>query len=450
MATAAVGTADYFNVTNETWAKKGPPKEAWANTGKLGKSIEKDMSWQGDVTAKQPIWSGLSGMAGSNYAEAYANAVPATNEQYQFPMRVLKIVVRFKERLLAALRNGTATREMIAAYKREMQNAMSSLLRVLSYQVWGDGTGRIAKGDGGGWIATNVITLLNRKDALKFEKGDRLVFVDQGAAVPSGGQPTPRAFAAAPNSFLQVTKVDRKNGTLTTDKAVTTAIPTAVSTDFISKTVFFDDEYGILDGIFRVIARKDSDVGTVFNVDQTTDPTRLAGSRVLTTIGESPYDVIGNMLETAADLIDPDSPDAKWCIYTPTSVLKRLVAEMKANGIIYRDVNVASDRGKLIMGYKETVAQWPDFGEIAFKADKFFTDPTVSADQDETYLFLNERNLKIFMTPDGIGYKKFEDGGGFLKQIPGLQEYYAQCGFWGQQILDGFNEWIVASPTSNQ
>lgn len=447
---AITSVSDYFNVTNETWAKMGPPKEAWANTGKLWKALPKMSDWTGDVTAKLPIRDAISGMAGSNYAEAYANSVPSSVQQYQFPMRVMKIVVKFQEQLLAALSNGSATREQIAAFKREMQLAMTGLMRVGSYLVFGDGTGRIAKGDGLYSVSGTTITLKNRKDALKFEKGDRLVLIDTGAAVPSGGQPTPRAFAASPNDFLQVLKVNTKLGTLEVDKDVDVAIPTAVNTDYIGKTVFFDGTYGLLDGIFRVIARKDSlSTTTVFNVDRSDNPVRLAGARVQISLNESPYDVIGKMLEQAADTIDPDSPDARWCIYTPTGVMKRLVSEMKANGIIYRDVNVASDRGKLIMGYKETVAQWPDFGEIRFKADKFYTNSEVSAEDDQEYLFLNENNVWVKTTPDGISYKKFEDGGGFVKQIPGEQVYYAQCGFWGEMFVDGTNEFIVASPTAD-
>lgn len=167
---------------------------------------------------------------------------------------------------LAALA-GSNVGGLVKPLKRELDQAIKKVGKVASIEIWSDGFPSI--GTVPTAAASTTLTLGDPDDAVKFSKGDRLVFA---AARTSG---------ALRAGVLTVNKVNQNSGTLVVDANVSTV---ASNGDFI----FLENTRNTAAtkiGITGITGWLPATGGTLFGLDTTVDD-RLIGMRVASTLND--------------------------------------------------------------------------------------------------------------------------------------------------------------------
>ena len=436
----------------EFWANKGFPAVMFDQAGEFCTMLENRTvtTWQGRGQAKLAATSKLQGNVGPNYPKVFSNTnANSSGVQFEPFAKEHWNNMRIEERLLefgtsAYNVGGTSSLDYLA------KMTLVGWTKSKSHLLWTDGTGRISKGDGAFSVAGTTITFLNSVSAWQFEVDDKLTFIAEGAAIPASGMPTPRAFAAAPNDSLIVTAIDRENGTMEVDTVITTAIPGALNTDWISKDVYFGDEFGLIDGIFRWLPRtRGSALLDWAGVVRSNDITRLSGQRVLIDSGASPYQIIGKMgralkLARGGGSIKRDE---NYCIFVSAGEIEPLTAEASSQSITFTPVNTPDDATKLIMGVSAVRAAWPGLGNVTIIPDAHFHDPALATEEDRGYLLCNMNQIRYLMSGSGVGWKNHGDSASnYLEKIAGTKDYYAALGAYGNLFVEQQSYHVTASP----
>jgi hypothetical protein len=428
--------ADFLDRTREHWAKNGPPAETWNEAGDFWKQVGKSPvnDWIGKGVALLPVATSLPGNMGPNVYQAFSLSIPSGLEQFQIPIRENWAYTQFEQFFLEMLSSPSADVGQMVGKNVEMANTAKGFNRVGSYQVWGDGTGRIAKGDGVyDPAATNVITFKNRVCANFFEVGDVLVFIAANAAVPAGGQPTPRAGS------VTVTAVDVAKGKVTVNGAnVQAGIADALNTDYIGKATFFTSaevtsKYkGLMDGYFRWIPITSTEAATtLFNVNRGSHPARLSGRRIKLTGNEGPWEIFSELMRVAKEA------GAINTVWVPGHVIRMLILEMKAQGVTVIPYTTTGDRAQLTIGVELVKVVAPGMPSVIIAVDNFMCDPNVSEDEDYTFVGMHMDNVKVVSGPTGIGWKNYDGQAGPHRQVIGGTTTVAQYGaFWNFMVFN--------------
>lgn len=150
------------------------------------------------------------------------------------------------------------------AQKRAMDAMIKELGNRVDIDLYGNGGGAIGQIAS---ISTNTVTLVNKRDAVKFER-DQVIKLST----------TDGTSGSTKAGSLTVSKVDRAAGVVTFTANVTTGVATAATSDYL----FIDGSFGLackgLAAILPVTAPTSGDA--VFGVDRSVDPVRLAGNRI--------------------------------------------------------------------------------------------------------------------------------------------------------------------------
>lgn len=206
------------------------------------------------------------------YSTAKKNKAASVVKEFQINVTDNYSLYSVGGRLQAQTSNSKGA--FVDAFEFELDSAMDAMKRNMGYEPYFNGGGALARVGSGQTTAT--ITLLNINDIVKFEAGQVLVF-----ATTDGTTGAPKAGA------VPVLSVDRELGTITAAanwNDISAGCPTIAANDYI----FTEGDFGLgikgLDAWVPATAPTAGD--SFFLLDRSTDPTRLAGSRVdLRTLG---------------------------------------------------------------------------------------------------------------------------------------------------------------------
>lgn len=425
----------------ELWNRRGVPIEVWQGTGPFWRMIEKNMEpdWYGPGIMQVPLNVSFDGNIGSAYQRVFANHQPVTGYQFLVPVRETWTTVQMDWKFLALTKSEKALVSAMTGKQNEMLAKVKAYMKHMSYTAWGDGTGRISKGDGLYSVAGNTITLLNRASVHRFEKGDVLVLIDVAAVVPSGGQPTPRA------GTVTVAAVNRATGQLQLTGNVTAGIATAVNTDYIGKKVDFPDggddaSSGPIDGYFRYVPITNTEaISALFGVTRSDDVQRLSGDRLVLSGTESPWQIVTSIARRAKE---NDAPISH--IFVPSHEIEELSAEMSSR----LEVSTVAPEGRvssLTMGYKAMKVLIPGMDrEVEIIADKYMCDINLTEQNDRTYVGMTLPHIRVPGAAGGYGWANYS-GEGTLNQTVGRQIVSGSYGAFSNLVHDAPGHDVIAS-----
>ena len=159
---------------------------------------------------------------------------------------------------------------LVNALTDEVDSAMDAMNRAFGYGVYTNKGGAIARVSASQTLTSTTLSLITADDIVKIEKNQYLTF-----AATDGTSGSVKA------GRVKVTAVDRDAGTCTVDAALSTAVPTIATSDYIFPEGDFGEAMSGYDGWVPSTAPTAGD--SFFSLDRSTDPTRLAGSRISAT-----------------------------------------------------------------------------------------------------------------------------------------------------------------------
>lgn len=423
--------ASYLYKVNEFWARNGAPVEMFTEAGAFAKMIRKDLkaTWGGDEVAKLPVDYVLGGNAGASYAQAVTFAAGDTGAQFQVPLAELWAIMKLDWKFLELTKQPGFLRDNATGEARKQARKMRLWMKALSYTLWGDGSGKIAKGDGSYSVGGSTITLLNRRCAKRFDKGDVIQLIDASTGTVRPGTLT---LSANPK---------REAGQLTTSANVNTIVG-AVNTDYIAKAVDVAAASSIMQGVFAWCPIKHATAITSFNgVTRSDDPEALAGWRIPLSGSETPWQVCNLIAEVATEYGIPIDK-----ILIPNHEWKTFENEYKAHYTDIRTGKTATSRSRFTMGVSGFVHEFPELGEVMITSDVFLNDIDAGSDEeDRLYVATRESDWGIITTPSGVGWVD-QTGNGKLQQIAGSQTVLGSFGCFGNLKTDAPGHTIIASP----
>lgn len=430
----------------EHWLNKGSPKEAWSKAGPFWMRLSKMLggSWMGSETGELAIRDLLDGNAGPNSRRAFANGGNIGGSRFRPVIREYHAFLTFDELQLVLLRNPAAQITQLGELQDSMLQIEQGAHRTMSYLSLGDGTGRIAKGDGAFNINGNTITFLNRLCYQFFEIGDVLAFVDEATPVPTDGQPATRAVVTP----VVVTNVLRSGSIVTNAADLQVAVPTIASTDYIGKESHFDSSdsqryKGMVDGVKRWNPITETEAQTMlFGVNRSINTQRRSGTRILLTGGESAFDVFVLIVKAAMEI----SSDI-MTIMIPLARVTDLMAESKANGITWTSSTSKADPKVMTFGATEYHVVGPGISAKVI-VDPFWLDPNVTENDDYTFYAYPEGCWHLD-TADGWGWKNYGTDGRILS-TPGDKDLNAKMGYYGNMFNDVPAHGIITSIRADQ
>jgi hypothetical protein len=266
-------------------------KEYYRDGGVVNTTFQDNPLWA-LVTKKQHVMSGVGGRSflwPVKYATSQGrSAIFATaqtggqNTSTQVVDFIVPNVTNYQYTTLSSqviLQTRGNRNAFVEAVTIEMDGCLDNMGRDMGGAVYGDGTGIRGNISAGTNVGSNVLTLAITDTSLQFEVGMQLDLAPAGST-------TPRAYGSAGHG-LYVIAVDRINGILyigTTQNPNTAAncnitdpvngIPTAAVGDAIFVT---GDENAKITGLNGWLPFNGPTSSLFFNVNRTTDPTRLSG-----------------------------------------------------------------------------------------------------------------------------------------------------------------------------
>jgi len=222
--------------------------------------LAKDTNFYGELM-KLPIKYGAPQGSSSTFATAQANKTSSLLKAF--------LITRNKEYALASIDNETieASRNnsgaFIEAASFEIDGAIETAGRNIAAALFGTGSG--SRGQSSAAATGTSITLSDVESVTNFEVGMEIVFstADGGGTVKSGS--------------VTVTHVNRDSGVLTVDALTAIDGGTGIAaSDYIFREGDYDSK---LKGIQAWLPASAPSSTPFFNVDRSTDPTRLAGIR---------------------------------------------------------------------------------------------------------------------------------------------------------------------------
>ena len=283
--------------------------------------ISKDETFYGD-SSKEPIIIGTP----QNRSNTFSNAnVTTTNSQ----LRAF-LLTRRANYSMASIANETLEASesdkgaFIKAVKFEIDQALLSLTRSISVQMYRSGTGTVAR-LGTGSVAGTTLTLLNPEMSTNLELGMSIAFsATDGGAAKSG-----TAFVVAIDRAAGTFSISATFGGAAT--AGTTVVATLAASDFIYQSA--GDVNTSISGLDAWLAGTDATSTPFFGVDRTADRVRLAGIKY-----DGSAQTIEEALIDAAGLVAREGgrPDMAFVSFKDwRNLVKALGAKVQ-----YVDVNV--------------------------------------------------------------------------------------------------------------
>lgn len=439
---AGTGINSYLFETMEEWANRGAPKETFADAGAFWKLLAKKAvtDWEGDATALMAVRSQRQGNFGANYSRLLTAHTSSSGEKFAVPAGKLFGLVSFNTKFLEFTRTGKNLVSAMSGKADEIDQTLAAYQNLASMLMWGDGRGALGKGDGAYSVAGNTITFLNRRSAACYEVGDVLVLIDATdyESTAPGELPTPR------DGSVTVTAVNTNLGTVTLSGNVTAGIAAAVNTDYISKYVFFADaEDGIPNGVFTWLAQNNTLAEeTVYGVDRSVYPDRLAGRRVSigsTASAASPWDICAQIMQE--NEISGSGIDTIW---VPAHEVSALMNEMSARNITQVPVSIGRDSPVNLQMAVNGVGVSYGSTRCVLLSDRYLIDHAKTQANDRQYVGLNMQDWFLKMGPTGWGFKDYEGDGTFLKRDPTTELLYAEIGSWMALFTDDTGHQIYA------
>lgn len=436
---AGTGISNYLFQTKEEWANKGAPLETFAGAGNLWKLLVKGavQDWEGDATALLAVRSQRQGNFGANYSRILASHTTSSGEKFTVPAGKLFGLVSFNTRFLEFTRTGKNLVSAMSGKADEIDQTLSAFQNTASQLVWQDGTGKMGKGDGAYSVAGSVITFKNKRSASFFEKGDVLVLVSEAAmtAAAPGTLPTPR------DGTVTVLKVNETAGTVTLTGVVTAGIAAAVNTDWISKYVFFADASdGIPNGVFTWVAKTNTlAISTVYGVDRSTYPDRLAGRRVEISAASTPWSIASGIMQESE--ISGADIDTLW---VPAHHVKALMEEMASRNISMAPVTIGTNSPVNLQMAVNGIGVSYGSTRCVILSDRYMVDHSKTQDDDTQYCGLKMSDLDIKMGPTGWGFKDYDEDGSILGRDVATESLYAEIGAWMSLFVQDTGHQIYA------
>ena len=227
--------------------------------------ISKDETFYGD-SSKEPIIIGTP----QNRSNTFSNAnVTTTNSQ----LRAF-LLTRRANYSMASIANETLEASesdkgaFIKAVKFEIDQALLSLTRSISIQMYRSGTGTVAR-LGTGSVAGTTLTLLNPEMSTNLEIGMSIAF----SATDGGAAKAGTAFIVAIDRAAGTFSISATFGGAAT--AGTTVVATLAASDFIYQSA--GDVNTSISGLDAWLAGSSATSTPFFGVDRTADRVRLAG-----------------------------------------------------------------------------------------------------------------------------------------------------------------------------
>lgn len=159
---------------------------------------------------------------------------------------------------------------LVDLWDNETKGALQTEMNVMATYLYGTGDATLAQLDGVGAVAATTITLSTSANMNYFELNRML-----GAVDTTGLSPTVRVGSA------RVTGIDRRARTLTSGANWSGQITGLLNTDYL--VIYGDNAVGgtgyVLTGLAKYVEGGASP-GTLFSLNRTTDPVRLAGQAI--------------------------------------------------------------------------------------------------------------------------------------------------------------------------
>lgn len=437
--------ASYAFMAREFWANKGTPESVFDDAGAFAMRLKKGITtnWQGDGIAKLAVEYNLGGNAGADFSTAITYSGDDEGDQFQIPLGELWSIWQGNWRLMELMKQpGWGLANQPAVVRKQMRR-MKSWMKSLSYTVWGDRTGRIARGDGVYNPAAGLTaTLLNRNTANRFDKGDIVVFVNGNVTRP--GQ---LKVAAGPNRETGQITFTTVDGTPITNITDANGIPGATNNDYIAKAVdrAAITTGNIMLGLFSWNPVLYADAATTFlGVDRTQDVERLAGKRIRLTGAETPFKVVQKIANRAKK---ENIPVDTICV--PDHLWDEFEDELK--GYVSGEpqwITRSGDPSKLTYGITGVKYMRPGRAEpIMVTSDIYLNDPDSTEANDKTFVGYREKDWNLITTPTGVNWWD-PTGNGKLQQIVGSQQVMAVYGTMGNVKTEHPGHTIIASPNA--
>lgn len=219
----------------------------------------------------------------------------------------------------------------------EIDGALESLKRSISWSLFGDGTGALGAVTSISSADPAVIQLTNVEDIVKFEVG-QLIQMRSGA--------TTRVFASGVTTAT-IAGVDRDAGTITTD------VDNSGNTDTLNvgDTLNVVGDYNVkLKGLAAWVPSTAPDSTSFFGVDRTIDVTRLGGVRVSSTgkpLDEALIDAARRLGREGAN------PDYAFAGFSKYAAIEKTLGsrvqyeDIEVAGIGFRGISISGPQGKI-------------------------------------------------------------------------------------------------------
>lgn len=436
----ASGLNDLLFETHEHWQSDGPPRETYLGAGQLFLELDKPKAdWGGTGIAKNPQRSKLSGNGGANFSKVRTASTPSGGVQFLQPIAEHWEVLQVSSKFLELLKDPSYLESGMDGLMDEMEQKVTAYTKQASYLLWGDGRGAVGRGDGAYTISGNTITLRNKNSARCFEVGDVLRF-----AITATYEGTPRGtVSAVRDGTITVTKVNETEGKIVVSAAdISVAIGGATNADYIIKDSYVGAESPILTGIFTWLARTNTLAnGTVYGVDCSVYPERLAGRRVPVGGNDSPWTICSKIMREATNA----GARGLNRIYVPSSEIDKLMEEMASRNIAYQLVDIGVDKPANLRMVVSGVEVGYGGIRAVITVDPFLIDHSVTAANDRTYVGLTSGDWALETTQSAIGWKDYKGVGSYLDRDVTSQMLQAEYGMYGNLACFNNGHQIVAA-----
>lgn len=295
----------------------------------------------------------------------------------------------------------------LEAKTTEIDGIFNAVTRDLALDLYRDGSGTlgtIASGQG-----TVTVTLANPSEARNFEVGMYVNVVHSGAVI--GGNTTP--------TKAQLTGVDTSAGTLTLGSNWTTAFSTCAVGDTIVR-----DGCSILTGLNACMEGLSSYVpltttglsSAFYGVTRSVSPTRLAGVRYASSVGES----IESVLIGLSNLIGAEggTPDLAVMSFENTAKLQQALSAKKTYQTepIKRAARMPNGEDSVDIGYAGFQVHGPD-GDIDVIADNACPSDRMFMLQTDTWAVRSIGDAPGLLDLDGNGMLRESSSDGYEIRI---------------------------------
>lgn len=211
---------------------------------------------------------GRSALAAQVYTAGAASNPAGSSKHVKFLPSLVEDYASTYLNMLTVYKTANDRGSFVEMRKREIDGILKSLGNSLAHALFRDGQGAIAQIASG--QGTVTITLTNRSDAKFFVVGGFYQVAD-GAAAPVVGA------LRDGGDFVECSAVDEDAGTVTATTIWSTTITGAAANDFVLN---IGDRNEKVTGLAGWLPLATPSATLFFNVNRTTHPTRLAGSRL--------------------------------------------------------------------------------------------------------------------------------------------------------------------------